>query len=93
MTSDTELKAALMRSLRAMLGGHPWPLEVEVDRGMVTVSGQVDTHHTRFQVERAVRRVDGIRSLQLNIRPTQAGARRGDWQRRTLPEGLSRSVR
>lgn len=74
MKSDAELEAALMQSLRAMLGSHQWPLEVVVDHGVVTVSGEVDTHHTRFQIERAARRVAGLCSLQINIRPNQIGA-------------------
>ena len=72
MKSDADLNAALETSLSAMLGSHQWPLELVVDHGMVTVSGQVDTQHTRFQIERAVRRVDGLRSLQINIRPAGA---------------------
>lgn len=52
-------------------------IEVSVDNGMVTLNGHVDTHQTRFQVERAARRVAGMRGLQVNIRPGQAGARKG----------------
>jgi osmotically-inducible protein OsmY len=76
-----------------MLGTHQWPLEVLVDRGMVTVSGEVDTHRTRFQIERAVRRVEGLRGLQINIRPTQTGGRKTDAHRSALPDILSRPVR
>lgn len=92
MKSDADLKAALETSLSAMLGSHQWSLELVVDRGMVTVNGQVDTHETRFQIERAVRRVNGWRNLQINIRPTQAGGRKGDWPRNAQPGDLSRPV-
>jgi hypothetical protein len=30
----------------------------------------VDTHQTRFHVERMARRVEGIRGMHVNIRPT-----------------------
>jgi hypothetical protein len=92
MTNDIELRAALMQSLDAMLGSHAWPLELIIDRGMVTVNGQVDTHDTRFQIERAVRRVNGWRSLQINIRPLQTGGRKSDRPHDALPARPSRSV-
>ncbi|MBV5299052.1 MAG: BON domain-containing protein [Rhodoferax sp.] len=77
MTTDVEIKADLMERLDAIpsIGGAD--IEVSVDNGMVTLNGHVDTHQTRFQVERAARRVAGMRGLQVNIRPGQAGARKG----------------
>lgn len=86
------MKAALETSLSAMLGSHQWPVEPVVDRGMVTVNGQVDTHDTRFQIERAVRRVNGWRSLQINIRPTQTGGRKSDGPHNARPVDLSQPV-
>lgn len=82
MKSDVELKSALMQSLEAMMGTHRWPVEVQVDHGMVTLIGQVDTHQTRFQIERAARRVGGMRGLQINIKPTQGAVRQSEWHRR-----------
>ena len=52
-------------------------IDVLVDNGMVTLKGHVDTHQTRFLVERTARRVAGVRALQINIKPTQNGSRRG----------------
>ncbi len=92
MKSDADLKAALETSLSAMLGSHQWPVELVVDRGMVTVNGQVDTHDTRFQIERAVRRVNGWRSLQINIGPMEAGGRKSDRPHDAVPAHPSRSV-
>jgi osmotically-inducible protein OsmY len=47
-----------------------------VDNGMVTLSGQVDTHQTRFQVERTARRVSGVRGLEIRVRPGQGTSKR-----------------
>jgi osmotically-inducible protein OsmY len=43
---------------------------------MVTLSGQVDTHQTRFQVERTARRVSGVRGLEIRVRPGQGTSKR-----------------
>ena len=61
MKTDAELRADLMERLDAIpaIGGSD--IEVLVDNGMVTLSGQVDTQQTKFQVERTARRVMGLR--------------------------------
>ena len=71
MRTDSELKADLMEKIDAIPYINPEDIEVFVDKGMVTLNGQVDTHQTRFQVERMARRVPGMRGLQINIKPTQ----------------------
>jgi osmotically-inducible protein OsmY len=72
MRTDSELKADLMEQIDSIPCVNAEDIEVFVDKGMVTLNGQVDTHQTRFQVERMARRVPGMRGLQINIRPTQA---------------------
>lgn len=76
MKTDVELKADIMEKLDAIPAFNGSEIEVYVDNGMVTLNGQVDTHQTRFQLERTARRVHGMRSLQINIKPIQTAVRR-----------------
>ncbi|MDP3653640.1 MAG: hypothetical protein A3F78_12960 [Burkholderiales bacterium RIFCSPLOWO2_12_FULL_61_40] len=76
MKTDVELKADLMEKLDAIPSVNGANIEVFVDNGMVTLNGHVDTHQTRFQVERTARRVAGMRGLQINIKPTHGGVRK-----------------
>ncbi len=71
MRSDADLKADLMERLDAIPAINASDIEVNVDNGLVTLSGQVDTHQTRFQVERMVRRIAGLRGLEIKIKPAQ----------------------
>jgi osmotically-inducible protein OsmY len=68
--SDTELRADLLDTICTIPSVDPDQLEVLVDDGVVTLNGRVDTHQTRFHVERMARRVEGIRGMNINIRPT-----------------------
>lgn len=67
--SDADLKADLMETLDAIPAINSSDIEVNVDGGMVTLSGAVDTYQTRFQVERAARSVSGMRGLDIKIKP------------------------
>lgn len=67
MRTDAELRADLMEKLDAIPAIQGSDIEVLVDNGLVTLSGQVDTHQTRFQVERTARRVPGLRGLDIRI--------------------------
>jgi osmotically-inducible protein OsmY len=69
MKSDVDLKAELMERLDAIPAINAADIQVNVDAGMVTLSGEVDTHQTRFQVERAARRVHGMRGLDIKVKP------------------------
>jgi osmotically-inducible protein OsmY len=71
MRTDAELKADLMERLDAIPAVNASDSEVNVDNGMVTLSGEVDSHQTRFQVERTARRVSGMRGLEIKERPGQ----------------------
>lgn len=76
MRTDAELKADLMERLDAIPAIDAYDIEVLVDNGMVTLSGEVDTHQTKFQVERTAKRVSGMRGLDIHINPTQLAAKR-----------------
>ena len=76
MRTDADLKADLMERLDAIPAIDASDIEVLVDNGQVTLSGEVDTHQTRFQVERTARRVSGMRGLEIHISPTQLAAKR-----------------
>lgn len=76
MKTDAELKADLMERLDAIPAVGFSDIEVDVDNGMVTLSGQVDTNQTRFQVERTARRIPGMRGLAINIKPGHPGAKK-----------------
>jgi osmotically-inducible protein OsmY len=57
MTSDSEMMADLIGRLDAISSVEATELDVVVDNGMVTLNGLVDTHQTRFQIERAARKM------------------------------------
>ena len=76
MRTDDELKADVMERLDAMPAVNASDIEVDVDAGVVTLSGSVDTQQTRFQVERTARRVPGIRSLAVSLKPGQMAGKK-----------------
>jgi osmotically-inducible protein OsmY len=76
MRTDADLKADLMERLDAIPSIDASNIEVNVDHGMVLLSGKVDTHQTRFQVERTARAVHGMRGLEIQIKPTQSFLKR-----------------
>jgi osmotically-inducible protein OsmY len=67
MMTDSELKTVLMERFDAIPSIDATDIEVHVHDGMVTLSGEVDTQQTRFQVERAARKVPGVRGLHVRI--------------------------
>ena len=76
MRTDTELKADLMERLDAIPALGTSDIEVNVANGLVTLTGEVDSRQTSFQVERTARRVAGLRGLQVNVRPGQGSVRK-----------------
>lgn len=68
--SDEDVKANLMEVLDCIPAVKANDKDVRVNGGMVTLTGKVDTHQTRFHVERLARRVRGVRGLQINILPS-----------------------
>ena len=77
MRTDAELKADLMERLDAIPAISASDIQISIDDGLVTLSGEVDTHQTRFQVERTARRVAGLRGLEIRIRPGKVTIRKG----------------
>ena len=77
MRTDAELMTDLMERFDAIPSVDVSDIEVHVDNGMVTLIGEVDTHQTRFQVERAAHKVPGLRGLQIQIRPAKLSVPRG----------------
>jgi osmotically-inducible protein OsmY len=71
MRTDADLKADLMECLDAIPAVNASDIVVDVDNGMARLSGKVDTHQTRFQVERTARRIAGLRGLEINLRHGQ----------------------
>ena len=69
MKTDIELKADLMEILDAIPAVNASEIDVQVDNGMVTLNGEVDTHQLKFQVKRTARQVAGMRGLEINIKP------------------------
>ncbi len=76
MRTDAELKADVMERLDVIPAVNASDIEVDVDAGVVTLSGNVDTRQTRFQVERTARRVPGIRSLAVSLKPNQMAGKK-----------------
>lgn len=76
MRTDAELKADLMERLDAIPAVNASEIEIDVENGMVILSGEVDTNQTRFQVERTARRIAGMRGIEINIRPGQPPLKR-----------------
>jgi osmotically-inducible protein OsmY len=76
MKTDSELKADLMELLDAIPAVNTADINIDVERGIVTLSGQVDTHQTVSQLERTARRVSGIRGLAIKVKPLQTGMRK-----------------
>lgn len=68
--SDEDVKANLMEVLDCIPSVSADDIDVRVTDGMVTLTGTVDTHQTRFHVERLARRVRGVRGLKINILPS-----------------------
>ena len=76
MRTDAELKADVMEPQDAIPAVSAFDIEFDVDAGVVTLSGSVDTQQTRFQVERTARRVPGIRSLAISLKPSQLAGKK-----------------
>lgn len=76
MRTDEDLEADLLERLDSIPAVNASDIEVLVENGMVTLSGEVDTQQTRFQVERTARRVSGLRGLDIKIKPNGAASRK-----------------
>lgn len=76
MKSDTDIRAEVLEKIDSIPAVKSGEVQVLVDGGIVTLDGRVDSHQTRFHVERLARQVSGVRGLQIHIRPVTDGVRR-----------------
>ncbi len=67
MDADTQIFQDLLAGFQRGPLSHRARLSVEVRDGIVTIAGRVNTLAERKAVERAARRVNGIRTLILDI--------------------------
>jgi osmotically-inducible protein OsmY len=67
MDADKRILDALTTGLKSGTLGHHAQLSVDVQDGIVTIAGRVNTPAERRAVERAAKRVAGIRTLILKI--------------------------
>jgi osmotically-inducible protein OsmY len=67
--SDDQIKTEVLVLFDTIASVTKGNIQVAVDGGIVTLTGRVDTHQTRFHVERLTRQVSGMRGVQIHIRP------------------------
>jgi len=67
MKTDIQLKKDVMAELASDPAIHETAIGVGVRDGVVTLSGHLDTFIEKSAVERAVRRVDGVRAIALEL--------------------------
>lgn len=67
MKSDLQLKADITAELVWDPAVNPTNIGVAVKNGIVTLSGEVDTYLQKHAVERAVRRVAGVRGIAMDL--------------------------
>ncbi len=77
MRTDSELKTDLIERFDMIPSINKSDIGVHVEDGMVTLTGEVDTNQTRFQLERAARKVAGVRGLHMHVRPVEKTPQRG----------------
>ena len=74
--SDEEIRAEVLVKIDSIPSVNAGDVEVLVSGGFVTLDGHVDTHQTRFRIERVARQVPGARGLKICIRPAVGGVRK-----------------
>lgn len=67
MKTDTQLRADVMAELDWDVAINPTGIGVMVKDGVVTLTGHLDTFAEKHAVERAVRRVAGVRGIALEL--------------------------
>jgi osmotically-inducible protein OsmY len=60
---DPEIARDAVAAIRSRLPGSGEHIRVVVDKGWVTLEGQVEWHYQRQEAERAVRRIKGVRGV------------------------------
>jgi len=67
MKTDQQLKTDVVAELAWAAPVNPTNIGVAVKNGVVTLSGEVDTYLQKHAVERAVRRIGGVRGLAIEL--------------------------
>jgi osmotically-inducible protein OsmY len=67
MKSDTQLQQDVMAELGWEPSVHAAQIGVEVNDGVVTLSGQVGSYHEKWNAETATQRVSGVKALVVNM--------------------------
>ncbi|MFN9958059.1 MAG: BON domain-containing protein, partial [bacterium] len=67
MKTDSELKKDVLAELAWDPEISATSIGVGVKDGVVTVSGHLDTYAEKFAIERALRRIDGVRAIAMEV--------------------------
>lgn len=102
MKTDSDIKKDVMAELEWDPEINSANVGIAVKDGVITVSGHLDTYSEKFSIERALRRVDGVRAIAMEVdvvlspehrrsdsEIASAAAQALQWQAR-LPEGRMR---
>ncbi len=74
MKMDAELQRDVMNELKWEPTIHAAEIGVSVKDGMVTLSGDVDSYSKKWAIDRAVRRVSGVKAVTEEIKVTLPGS-------------------
>ena len=67
MKTDSEIKKDVLAELEWDPEINAANVGVAVKDGVITVSGHLDTYSEKFSIERALRRVDGVRAIAMEV--------------------------
>ena len=67
MKTDAQLKADIERELEWDTSINSSNVGVAVNRGIVTLSGHLDTYAEKYAIERAVQRVEGVQAVAIEL--------------------------
>jgi len=74
-SAEDELREAVLNELAADPGVRGIEIGVAVEDGVITLTGHVESLQSRIAAERAVKRVDGVRSIANDLLVKQQGER------------------
>jgi osmotically-inducible protein OsmY len=74
MKTDTQLQNDVMAELKWNTSINATKIGVEVDKGVVTLSGHVDNYGQKWSAERAAQKVCGVKALAVEIEVVLAGS-------------------
>jgi osmotically-inducible protein OsmY len=74
MKTDTQLQNDVMAELKWNTSINASKIGVEVDKGVVTLSGHVDNYGQKWSAERAAQKVCGVKALAVEIDVVLAGS-------------------